>query len=127
MLHFAFDAIIGFSYRPLKLASYMGLVTSLGGFLYLAYVIYLKYFTDRTVQGWTSLIAMNLIFNGIVLLLLGIMGEYIGRIYDESKARPFYVVRELLGFEPPARGDGTRTVPRDPRPVGEGSRPGEAR
>jgi len=127
MLRFAFDAIIGFSYRPLKLASYLGLVTSLGGFLYLAYVVYLKYFTDRTVQGWTSIIAMNLIFNGIVLLLLGIMGEYIGRIYDESKARPFYVVREVLGFEPGAHGDGAEPLPRAPRPPGEAWRPGDGR
>jgi dolichol-phosphate mannosyltransferase len=120
MLRFAFDAIIGFSHRPLKLASYLGLLTSLGGFLYFAYVVYLKFFTDRTVQGWTSIIALNLIFNGIVLLILGIMGEYIGRIYDESKARPFYVVREMLGFEPRARG-GAEPAPLGPRPAGETS------
>ncbi|HET9599029.1 MAG TPA: glycosyltransferase family 2 protein [Anaeromyxobacteraceae bacterium] len=98
MLRFALDAIFGFSYRPLKLASYLGLATSLAGFAYAAYALYLKFFTTRTVQGWTSIIAMNLVFNGIVLLILGIMGEYIGRIYDESKARPFYVVRDKLGF-----------------------------
>jgi polyisoprenyl-phosphate glycosyltransferase len=114
MLRFALDAIFGFSYRPLKLASYAGLLTSLGGFVYLAYVVWLKYFTDRTVQGWTSIIALNLIFNGIVLLILGIMGEYIGRIYDESKARPFYVVRETIGLEQRGRrhDDGGQAVGR---------------
>ena len=119
MMRFALDAIFGFSYRPLKLASYLGLFTSFAGSLYLAYVLYLKYFTDRTVQGWTSIIALNLIFNGIVLLILGIMGEYIGRIYDESKGRPFYVVRERLGFElaePP-----TLAESRDPAPGVEAS------
>jgi polyisoprenyl-phosphate glycosyltransferase len=116
MLRFAFDAIFGFSYRPLKLASYLGLLTSFAGFLYLAYVVYLKLFTSRTLQGWTSIIALNLVFNGIVLLILGIMGEYLGRIYDESKARPFYVVREKLGFERRAdvQGDGAETAPRAP-------------
>jgi len=108
MLRFALDAILGFSYRPLKLASWLGLLTSLGGFVYLAYVVWLKVFTDRTVQGWTSIIALNLVFNGIVLVILGIMGEYIGRIYDETKARPFYVVRETLGFGEGEEGRSTR-------------------
>jgi glycosyltransferase involved in cell wall biosynthesis len=127
MLHFAFDAIIGFSYRPLKLASYLGLVTSLGGFAYLAYVVYLKYFTDRTVQGWTSIIALNLVFNGIVLLLLGIMGEYIGRIYDESKARPFYVVSDTIGFEPRTVGDDANPARQAPPLAGQTSRLGDRR
>jgi len=116
MVRFAFDAILGFSYRPLRLASWLGLATSLAGFAYLAYVLWLRFFTDRTVQGWTSIIALNLVFNGIVLLILGIMGEYIGRIHDESKARPFYVVRETLGFgdEPERRppGAGERAIGR---------------
>jgi polyisoprenyl-phosphate glycosyltransferase len=99
MMRFALDAIFGFSYRPLKLASYLGLLTSVGGFAYAGYALYLKCFTSRTVQGWTSIIALNLIFDGIVLLILGMMGEYIGRIYDESKDRPFYVVRDKSGFE----------------------------
>jgi len=107
MVRFALDAIFGFSYRPLKLATYLGLLTSFAGFAYVAYAMYLKCFTARTVQGWTSIIALNLVFNGIVLLILGTMGEYIGRIYDESKERPFYVVRDKLGFAP-ERADGRR-------------------
>ena len=99
MLRFALDAIFSFSHRPLKLASYLGLLTSFAGFAYFGYAIYLKLFTARTVQGWTSLIGFTLVFDGIVLLILGIIGEYLGRIYDESKNRPFYVVREKLGFE----------------------------
>jgi dolichol-phosphate mannosyltransferase len=110
MLRFAADAVIGFSYRPLKLATHLGLLTSLAGFGYLLYVLYLAIFTDRTVQGWASLIALNLIFNGIVLGILGIMGEYVGRIYEEAKGRPFYVVRETLGFPAP-------TAPPHPAPA----------
>jgi dolichol-phosphate mannosyltransferase len=98
MLRFAFDAITSFSYKPLKLATYAGVTVSLGGFAYLLVVLYLKLFTDSTVTGWASMMAVNLFFNGVVLLMLGIMGEYIGRIYDEAKGRPLYVVREELNF-----------------------------
>lgn len=99
MLRFAFDAITSFSYKPLKLATYAGVTVSLGGFAYLLVVLYLKLFTDSTVTGWASMMAVNLFFNGVVLMMLGIMGEYIGRIYDEAKGRPLYVVREELNFD----------------------------
>jgi len=61
-------------------------------------VVYQKLFTNTTVTGWASMMAVNLFFNGVVLLMLGIIGEYIGRIYDEAKGRPLYVVREELNF-----------------------------
>lgn len=99
MLKFAFDAITSFSYKPLKLSSYVGVTVSIGSFIYLMVVIYLKLFTDRTVTGWASTMAVSLFFNGIVLMMLGIIGEYIGRIYDEAKGRPLYVVRETLNFD----------------------------
>lgn len=98
MLRFAFDAITSFSFKPLKLSSYVGVTVSLGGFAYLMVVLYLKLFTDRTVTGWASMMAVSLFFNGVVLMMLGIIGEYIGRIYDEAKGRPLYVVRETLNF-----------------------------
>jgi len=98
MLRFAFDAITSFSYKPLKLATYIGSTVSLGGFAYLLVVIYLKLFTATTITGWASMMAVTLFFNGVVLMMLGIIGEYIGRIYDEAKGRPLYVVREELNF-----------------------------
>ncbi|GFO60054.1 putative glycosyltransferase YkcC [Geomonas silvestris] len=98
MLRFAFDAITSFSYKPLKLASYFGGAVSLAGFIYMMVVLYLKLFTNGTVTGWASMIAVSLFFNGVVLMMLGIIGEYIGRIYDEAKGRPLYVVREALNF-----------------------------
>jgi len=98
MIRFAFDAIASFSYKPLKLATYVGVTVSLGGFAYLLVVLYLKLFTTSTVTGWASMMAVNLFFNGVVLMMLGIIGEYIGRIYDEAKGRPLYVVREELNF-----------------------------
>ena len=58
-------------------------------------VLYLKIFTNATITGWSSLIVIQLLFNGIILFILGIVGEYIGRIYDESKHRPLYIVQEV--------------------------------
>ncbi len=98
MIRFALDAITSFSYKPLKLATYIGFVLSLSSFLYLLIVLYQKLFTNSTEPGWASIIAINLFFNGIVLLMLGVIGEYIGRIYDESKNRPLYIVKETKGF-----------------------------
>jgi glycosyltransferase involved in cell wall biosynthesis len=100
MLKFAFDAITSFSYKPLKLASYVGFLLSLFSFIYLLIVVYQKFFTMNTIPGWASILAVNLFFNGIILMILGIIGEYIGRIYDEAKGRPLYVIRELKNFPP---------------------------
>lgn len=99
MFKFAFDAITSFSYRPLKLASYVGVFLSLCSFIYLIFVLYLKLFTNITSNGWTSTIAVSLFFNGIVLIILGIIGEYIGRIYDEVKGRPLYLVKQTRNFD----------------------------
>jgi len=59
----------------------------------------LRLFTDATVSGWASLAVISLFFNGVVLIILGIIGEYIGRIYDEAKGRPLYIIGETKGFD----------------------------
>ncbi|MFD3261360.1 glycosyltransferase family 2 protein [Paenibacillus lentus] len=100
MLSFAADGITSFSHKPLKIASYIGVVLSFSSFIYLFVVLFQKWFELGTVPGWASIVAINLFFNGIVLMLLGVMGEYIGRIYDESKDRPLYIVRDTIGFQP---------------------------
>ena len=99
MLKFAFDAITSFSYKPLKLASYAGVTISIISFLYLLVVLYQGIFTKSTITGWASTLAVSLFFNGIILIIMGIIGEYIGRIYDEVKGRPLYIVRDALNFE----------------------------
>lgn len=99
MLKFAADAVTAFSYKPLKLASYFGTLISILSFAYLIVVIYQKLFTDLTVSGWASIIACTIFFNGIILIMLGIIGEYIGRIYEEAKGRPLYIVRETIGIK----------------------------
>ena len=99
MVYFAMDAITSFSYRPLRLSTYLGFILSFFSFTYVLYAIYSKLFTNNTVQGWTSAIAISLFFNGVILIILGILGEYIGRIYEEAKGRPLYILREKIGFE----------------------------
>lgn len=99
MIKFATDAIISFSFKPLRLASYTGILLSFFSFIYLLVVLYQKLFTNSPIAGWASTMAVSLFFNGIVLLMLGIIGEYIGRIYDEAKGRPLYLVRNTVNFE----------------------------
>lgn len=96
MIRFALDGIFSFSYRPLRLATYFGSCISIISFIYLIVVLIQKMFTDTTIHGWTSTIAITLFFQGIILIILGLIGEYIGRIYDEIKNRPIYIVSDVL-------------------------------
>lgn len=98
MIKFASDGIISFSFKPLKIAEYIGCTISALSFIYLIIVIIQKLF-GYTVQGWASLLSVSLFFNGIILFMLGIIGEYIGRIYDEAKNRPLYVIKDKINFE----------------------------
>ncbi len=98
MIRLSLDAMTSFSTRPLKIASILGFVLSAIGFIYLFIVLYQRFFTDTTTQGWTSLIAISLLFHGITLSLLGVLGEYIGRTYEEAKRRPLYLVSDALNF-----------------------------
>jgi len=98
MLKFATDGVASFSYKPLKISTVIGVILAICSFAYLIYVLYLRLFTDATVSGWASLAVISLFFNGVVLIILGIIGEYIGRIYDEAKGRPLYIIGETKGF-----------------------------
>ncbi|WP_310550626.1 glycosyltransferase family 2 protein [Paenibacillus glufosinatiresistens] len=121
MVKLSLDGITSFSTKPLKLAGILGALLSASGFLYLLYVLYLALFTDAAVKGWASMIGITLTFNGFVLLMLGILGEYIGRIYEETKGRPLYIVREVYGGQRPA---GKPTEKQPGRPLQEAGRQG---
>uniref|UniRef100_UPI0034A088D8 glycosyltransferase family 2 protein n=1 Tax=Saccharibacillus sp. CPCC 101409 TaxID=3058041 RepID=UPI0034A088D8 len=106
MIKLCLDGITSFSHKPLKLAGYAGALMSAGGFVYMLYVLAMALFTDSTIRGWASTICLQLIFDGVILVMLGIIGEYVGRIYDEAKGRPLYIVRETLNMQKrPLRGD----------------------
>lgn len=94
MVLFAWDAVVSFSSFPLRVASVLGVVVSLLGWLYLIYVLCVKVFTSRAVPGWTSVTAAVLLLGGAQLVFLGVLGQYVGRMYDDVKRRPLYLVEE---------------------------------
>ncbi|HJR54463.1 MAG TPA: glycosyltransferase family 2 protein [Gemmatimonadota bacterium] len=99
LFRLAFDGIFSFSNLPLRLATLLGLFVSLAAFLLMATILYLRLFTDRAILGWASLMTSVLFLGGVILVTIGIIGEYTGRIYDEVKRRPLYVVAERVGLE----------------------------
>ena len=98
MLRFAWTAITSFSALPLRLSIVVGMTSSGLAFLYFCWALYAALILKRTVQGWTSLVALQSLSVGIILLSLGLIGEYIANIYEESKQRPLYVVRTLTNL-----------------------------
>src|SRR6056297_483123 len=98
MIKFSLDGITSFPTFPLKIATIFGTLISGVSFIYILRIIYLKYFTEKTIQGWSSIMVSNLFLGGIILLTLGILGEYIGRIYTELKNRPQYIIKDKYGF-----------------------------
>ncbi|WP_195972846.1 glycosyltransferase family 2 protein [Clostridium thermobutyricum] len=98
MIKFASDGIIAFSSKPLKLMTGFGIFAIIIAFLIFIYAIISKIFF-HTSLGWTSLMCVMVFFGGVQLISLGIIGEYIGRIYDESKRRPLYLIKDKINFE----------------------------
>lgn len=99
MLRFAMDGVISFSTKPLKVAISMGMTCAALAILGIFYALILRIFTDIWVEGWTALMIAILFIGGVQLITVGILGEYIGRIYSEIQGRPLYVVDEYLGFD----------------------------
>ena len=99
MLRFASDGILSFSTKPLQISIGLGMVSSFLSLLVICYALFLRIFTNIWVEGWTALMIAVLFIGGIQLLCIGILGNYIGRIYDESKNRPLYLVRQYRGFD----------------------------
>jgi polyisoprenyl-phosphate glycosyltransferase len=97
----AVDSIVSFSARPLQLASAMGFVAAFAGFVYGIYALYMKLVVHYPVAGWTSLMIVLLFFSGVQLITVGIIGEYIARIYSQVLDRPLYTVTEMVGFAEP--------------------------
>lgn len=101
MIKFAYDGITAFSTVPLKLATWLGYGASAFAFLYLLSVFVQKAL-GITVQGWATVMVAMLFLGGVQLICLGIIGEYLGRVFNELKPRPMYVVEELIGLTPGA-------------------------
>ena len=96
MLSFSVDGILSFSTKPLRVATTLGLASSLlalGGILY---VLYVRMFTSTWVEGWAGILCSILFLGGVQLITIGILGEYVGRIYNEGKRRPLYFIEETV-------------------------------
>ncbi len=98
MLKLAMDGITSFSNVPLQFAGHLGFWISGGSFIYILYILGMKLFTDKPVLGWASTMTAIIFFGGIQMMTLGVIGEYIGRISDEVKQRPIYIVAETGGI-----------------------------
>jgi glycosyltransferase involved in cell wall biosynthesis len=93
---FAFDGVTSFSSKPLRISMILGLLTILGGFAYMIYAV-VMYLQGHTNPGWTSLLITVLIIGGIQLFSIGILGEYLARIFHEAKRRPHYFIEKRTG------------------------------
>lgn len=97
MMKLALDALTGFSIKPLRVATYSGLALGLVCALALVYVL-INYFMGKNLEGWTSIAVLILLIGSIQLLMIGICGEYLGRMYIESKRRPLYVIDKVVSY-----------------------------
>jgi glycosyltransferase involved in cell wall biosynthesis len=98
MVRFAIDGITSFSILPLRFATYLGMLMSTASVGVIAWALLAKYLFRQTVQGWTAIVIIVAIFASVQLLMIGILGEYVGRIYEEVKRRPLYIVSDTVNL-----------------------------
>ena len=127
MVSFALDAVTGFSTAPLRMASHVGLWLVLASVLLLLYIAF-GWLSGGTVPGWTSLMFVVVVLGAVQMFVLGLIGEYLGRLYIESKRRPLYIVSDIAGRAQgrPSLGhvaQEAETIATSETPGGKGSRP----
>ncbi len=101
MLRFAIDGITSFSIVPLRFATWLGVLSGLVAIFAAAWAMYVKIFQQEAVQGWTTIMMLVAFGSSAQLLMTGVLGEYIGRIYEEVKRRPLYIVAKETNLAPP--------------------------
>ncbi len=122
LVKLAIDAVFGFSYRPLRFATVLGLFAAAVALALLLASLYFRLFTDLAIPGWASLTVAIAFLGGVQLFALGMIGEYLARVADEVVGRPYFVVRDVLGAPPaPAAGRELRGTEAGPVP---GATPG---
>ena len=112
MVRLATDGLLSFSTKPLRLVLDIGFIVSISAFFFGIGTLISKFAGAFLVPGWLTIILVVTFIGGIQLIVIGVVGEYVGRVYDEVKARPLYLVRELHGFDP-------ESVPQGPLPPAE--------
>jgi dolichol-phosphate mannosyltransferase len=103
LVRYAMDAMLSFSTKPLRVATYMGFLVSCFAFGLAVFYIVSFFTMHKQVTGFTTTITCVLFLGGVQLICVGILGEYIGRVYEEVKQRPLYIVGEKLGFDESSR------------------------
>lgn len=96
MFRFAINGLLSFSKVPIRITTLLGVFVSLGAFIYAGYALYQHMIAGITVPGWTSMVVVLSLLSGVQLLALGMVGEYIGQVYDEVKRRPIYIIRDVV-------------------------------
>jgi dolichol-phosphate mannosyltransferase len=110
MIRLASDALFSFSTAPVRLATRLGFAVVACGVLYFGYIVYTVFaHPEQVVQGWTSLIIVVLILSGVQIVFIGLIGEYIARIFEEAKGRPLYFFKQRPGSPKRPGGAGTGT------------------
>jgi len=99
MVRFAIDGITSFSILPLRFSTYLGMTVATLSVLYAIYAVIDRFVLHHTVPGWTTTVVLIALLSSVQLLMIGILGEYVGRIYEEVKGRPLYVVRDKINLK----------------------------
>lgn len=99
LVNYAIDGIIGYSTKPLRFASFLGICTSLAALIYLVIVLMEKFITGIDIPGYATIIVLILFLGGMQLFCIGIIGEYVGRTFEQSKHRPIYIAKEILDYK----------------------------
>lgn len=94
MIKLAIEGITSFSTKPLRISTIIGYIIATLAFFYGIYAIIIKLFTDKALSGWTSVFVGVLFIGGIQMIMIGILGEYLGKLFIESKKRPNYIIKE---------------------------------
>ena len=99
MVKLAIDFFVSFSFAPIRIISYLGILLSFLGFIYALFLAINRFHSDAVIEGWTSIMVIMLLLGGIQLLTLGIIGEYVWRGVDESRQRPLYLIKDTIGLD----------------------------
>lgn len=99
LMNYAIEGIIGFSTKPLRYSIYIGSITAVSAILYLLWVVLEKLIWGITIPGYATIIVLILLLGSIQLFCIGIIGEYVGRTFEQSKNRPIYIPKEVLSYE----------------------------
>lgn len=99
LMNYAIEGIVGFSTKPLRIATYLGMLTAAAALIYLLIVVLQKLIVGIDVPGYATNIVLILLLGGMQLFCIGIIGEYVGKIFEQSKHRPIYIPKEILSYE----------------------------